>query len=197
MQAPVTDNLIAHHGKAILYRAFFSSAESDKYLAYFLKEMPWAQRPVKLFGKEIMQPRLTVSFADKGAGYGYSGVMLKSLAWTAELREIKSRVEKACGYKFNTALLNLYRQGDDYMGWHRDNEKNLGAAPAIASLSFGARRKFQLRNYTDKKEIVTVELGHGDLLIMSAELQKCWEHGLPKAAGVVLPRINITFRRIY
>src|SRR5687768_3924436 len=155
MATPV--NLLPHHGEVFLYPSFFTPEESAGFLEYFLNKIDpiaigWRQNPVKIFGKEVLQPRLSCSFADEGVEYGYSGVKLKSNRWTGEMLYIKQKVEQITVQSFNTALLNLYRDGKDYMGWHRDNEKSLGPAPVIASVSFGTERRFQLRNYADKKE---------------------------------------------
>ena len=196
MSVAEKNNLLPEKGEVNLYPAFFSVAESDRYLRCCLNDIPWEQRPVKLFGKIIPQPRLTASFADPGTEYGYSGVELQSSDWNEELLEIKKRAEAFSGFQFNTALLNLYRDGRDYMGWHRDNEKDLGIDPAIISVSFGVERKFQLRLYKEKTDLITVLLKHGDLLIMKGETQKFWEHLLPKATAISSPRINITFRKV-
>ena len=189
-------NLLPHSGSALFYPGFFSQSESDRYFSLLEKEVQWKQEPIRIFGKEIMQPRLTASFADEGVVYGYSGIKLNSGIWTDTLAEIKSKVEKTARQTFNTALLNYYRDGNDSMGWHRDNEKELGANPVIASVSFGAARNFQFREYKGDTKVLTVKLGHGDLLIMGAESQHHWQHRLPKAPGIKEPRINITFRKI-
>jgi alkylated DNA repair dioxygenase AlkB len=190
-------NLLPHHGSVFLFREFFTVKQADDLLEHFLTSIPWTQQPVKIFGREIPQPRLTASFADDGISYGYSGIELLNNRWTPELLSVKSRVEEKTCCQFNTALLNLYRDGKDYMGWHRDNEKDLGKDPPVASVSFGERRKFQLRSYQKKDELLAVELGHGDLLLMSGETQQFWEHRLPKNPGVRGPRLNITFRRVF
>ncbi len=194
---PVTSSeLLSGDGEVKHFKGFFSPAESDVYFEALLKNVDWKQRPIRIFGKEVMQPRLTASFADKGVNYGYSGVQLRSAGWSRPLSGIKKSCEEFTGLHFNTALLNLYRNGNDYMGWHRDNEKSLGVDPAVLSISFGARRIFQLRRYDSKKERVTLELGHGDMLLMTGPVQKFWEHRLPRVAGLMQARINITFREV-
>ena len=158
--------------------------------------MHWQQQAIKIFGKSVMQPRLTAAFADKGVKYGYSGISLDAQEWTPELLLIKSRAELFSATTFNTALLNFYRNGNDSMGWHRDNEKVLGPQPVIASVSLGAIRKFQLRTYSGKKERLTLSPASGSLIVMNGESQHYWEHALPKSKSVLLPRLNITFRRV-
>src|SRR5690606_18833627 len=116
--------------------------------------------------------------------------------WTDALLAIRSKVEKRSGETFNTALLNYYRDGKDYMGWHRDNEKALGKSPPVASVSFGASRIFQLRRYDSKQQKMELLLNAGDLLLMSGDTQRYWEHRLPRAPKNTQPRINITFRRV-
>ena len=189
-------NLLPRSGTAFHFPGFFSRSQSDHYFSVLQKEIQWKQEPIYIFGKEIMQPRLTASFADEGIFYGYSGIKLQSEKWTDTLTEIKIKVEEAAGQSFNTALLNFYRDGNDSMGWHRDNEKELGVNPVIASISFGAERIFQFREYKGSSKVLSGKLGHGDLLIMGGESQHHWQHRLPKATGIKEPRINITFRQI-
>jgi len=143
-----------------------------------------------------MQPRLTAWYGDPGKAYSYSGITMQPHNWTKALLEIKQRIEAVAGASFNSALLNLYRDGKDSMGWHRDNEKELGINPVIGSVSFGAARTFVLRHYTDKKLKQSIELTHGSFLLMRGRTQHCWEHSLPKRITSTGERINITFRRI-
>lgn len=143
-----------------------------------------------------MQPRLTAWYADAGKTYSYSGITMPGTEWTKTLLQIKTAVEKTSGVSFNSALLNLYRNGQDSMGWHRDNEKELGLNPVIASLSFGAERIFQLREYASKSNLKSLSLSHGSFLLMRGETQPYWEHRVPKTNKVHATRINITFRRV-
>jgi len=188
------DNLLPHHGEVFLYPGFFSKSESDTYLNHLMQDIGWKQEPIKLFGKTIMQPRLTALFGDSEKKYTYSGITMSANIWTAGLMEMKIRVEKITGVTFTGALLNLYRDGNDSMGWHRDNEKELGKFPVIASLSFGAARKFQLREYATKENTRTLFLEHGHLLVMRGETQQYWEHRVPKDIRAPHSRVNITFR---
>jgi alkylated DNA repair dioxygenase AlkB len=189
-------NFLPHHGAANLCRNFFPVRESDELFVQLLDTVEWKQDHIKIFGRETLQPRLSAAFADQGIEYGYSGIILKSLPWNEPLARIKAKVQETTGLIFNTALLNLYRDGNDYMGWHRDNEGPLGPNPPVASVSLGAKRKFQLRTYSTKSDLVSIELAHGDLLLMLGEVQHFWQHRLPKDRTVLEPRINITFRNI-
>lgn len=188
------ENLLPHKGEAYFYREFFDKAESDLLYQKLLQEVNWKQEPIRLFGKEVMQPRLTCWFADEGKSYSYSGITMQGYPWTEALLKIKTAVERKAGVKFNSALLNLYRDGKDSMGWHKDNEKELGVNPIIASVSFGAIRTFQLREYHTKSSLKSIPLGHGSMLLMRGETQPHWEHRVPKTNKVNSPRINITFR---
>lgn len=189
-------NLIPHHGVAHLYEDFFNAEEARLLALELTEQVPWKQEPIRMFGKEVMQPRLTCWYSDPGVAYSYSGISMKSLTWNKTLLSIKSRIEPVAGVSFTGALLNLYRDGHDSMGWHRDNEKVLGHNPVIGSVSFGATRLFQFRDYDTKSEIVTLNLSNGSLLIMSGETQHYWQHRIPKQARLAAPRINITFRVI-
>ena len=150
-----------------------------------------------MFGKEVMQPRLTAWYGDADKNYSYSGVTMVPHQWTARLRQIKEKIEVVAGVKFTSALLNFYRNENDSMGWHRDNEKELGNSPVIGSVSFGATRTFQFRNYKTKKDIKSIELTDGSLLLMRGKTNHFWEHRVAKTSQPVKERINITFRVIY
>ena len=134
-----------------------------------------------MFGKKVMQPRLTALYGDEGISYSYSGITMEPIPWSKTLLEIKGKVEELAEARFSHVLLNFYRDGQDSMGWHRDNEASLGPEPVIASVSFGVPRRFQFRNYVDKKEKLQIELGHGSLLLMKGTCQDHWEHQIPKS----------------
>ncbi len=189
-------NLLPFNGEVLLFENFFTENESEIYFNHLLNEIKWKQEPIKIFGKEIMQPRLTAFYGDDEKDYSYSGIRMKSYPWTKELHEVKNKIETIDKVKFTSALLNLYRDGKDSMGWHRDNEKELGLNPVIGSVSFGASRIFQLRNYKDKKIIKSIELTNGSFLLTRGETQHYWEHQLPKTKNRNGKRINITFRVI-
>ena len=189
-------NILPHHGDAVLYTGFFSVEESDHYFNSLLNEINWKQEPIKIFGKEVMQPRLTAWYGETGKAYTYSGITMQPHAWTKSLQAIKQKIEQVAVVTFTSALLNLYRNGNDSMGWHRDNEKELGNAPVIGSVSFGATRTFQFRNYKTKSDIKSLEPTHGSFLLMRCEKNHYWEHRVPKTNQPVTERINITFRVI-
>ena len=190
-------NLLAFNGEVYFYPQFFSLEESDFYFNQLMEEIKWKQEPIKMFGKEVMQPRLTALYGDADKPYRYSGVTMKPHDWTNTLLIIKKKIGKIANVNFTTALLNLYRNGKDSMGWHRDDEKELGNNPVIGSVSFGAARIFQLRNYYDKKIIEKIELSHGSFLLMRGETQHCWEHQVAKTKMEIGGRININVSGYY
>ena len=156
-------------------------------------ETPWRQDSIVLFGKRHLQPRLTAWYGD--ASYTYSGLRLDPLPWTPLLAALRKTVEHACGRRFNSVLLNYYRNERDSMGMHSDDEPELGPEPAIASLSFGATRSFIMRHKYNKRTL-KLELDDGSLLLMSGTLQSYWLHGINKATRSLGERINLTFRYI-
>jgi alkylated DNA repair dioxygenase AlkB len=189
-------NILPKDGEVKLFTNFFSIAESDYYFQHFLHHTNWTQEPIFIFGKKIMQPRLTAWYGDQDKKFGYSGIVMQNNPWTSELKAIKEKIEAVAQAKFTGALLNQYRSGADSMGWHRDNEAELGKNPIIASVSFGATRVFQFRHYENKKLKTSVELTHGSLLLMQKETQHYWEHAINKTAKPTGTRINLTFRTL-
>ena len=158
------------------------------------QQLAWHQNTIHLMGKTMPVPRLESMYGDAGCDYLYSNsVLLKPLAWTAELLGLRFRVESETGYRFNIVLCNRYRTGRDSVGWHADNEPSMGVSPAIASISLGASRKFQLRPRTGGKS-VDFWLEHGSLLLMKPGCQEDWVHQIPKTSKPVGERINLTFR---
>ncbi len=182
----------------LLYRPRFLPAnQADALLAELQQNIPWQQHIVKIFGKKVAAPRLSSWHGDPGMRYTYSGLSLEPQTWTTALLAAKHSVESTSGTSFNSALLNYYRDGNDSMGWHSDNEAELGLAPYIASLSLGSSRRFLLRHKKRKDlDVVEFELGHGDLLIMRGTTQDHWKHQIPKTRRAIDARINITFRFI-
>jgi alkylated DNA repair dioxygenase AlkB len=185
----------------LIYRQAFSPVESDRHFTDLNQAITWHQDSISIFGKSLVQPRLTAWYGDRGKVYTYSGLRMEPRTWTPELLEIKGKVEaivaQQLSVRFNSVLLNLYRTGQDSMGWHSDDEKELGEQPVIASVSFGATRRFQLKHkYLQELKRVDLDLGHGDLLMMQGPTQHYWKHQVPKTAKPVGPRINLTFRVI-
>lgn len=188
--------IIHTNGDVTFFPSIFSIEESDVILLDLMENIEWKQEPIWMFGKKIMQPRLTALYGDPSVAYGYSGIVMNTIPWNETLIFIKSKVEEITKAKFTHVLLNYYRNGQDSMGWHRDNEKNLGKNPIIASVSFGISREFQLRRYEGKVDKKSIMLTHGSLLLMQGETQHFWEHQIPKNKKIKNPRINLTFRKI-
>jgi alkylated DNA repair dioxygenase AlkB len=178
----------------IFDRTFFDRQQSQQLFTELNNSIEWRQERIKLFGKYLLEPRLTAYYGDKP--YRYSGVSRHPLSWTPVLLNIKSRIEPIAEVKFNAVLLNLYRDGNDSMGWHSDDERELGENSIIASVSFGAARRFIFRRKDDRHLKVELNLGDGDLLIMGGKTQQFWQHQVPKVSREVEPRINLTFRAI-
>ena len=175
--------------------AFLGSAEATALLARLTAEAAWEQRAIRIFGQEIPQPRLTAWYGDADARYTYSGLTWEPRPWLPALHRLRQRVEAATGARFNRVLLNQYRTGQDSMGWHADDEPELGPAPAIASLSLGATRRFRLRPRAGLAHApLSLDLPGGSLLLMRGPTQRHWQHALPKTARPVGPRLNLTFR---
>ncbi len=183
------------NGECLFYPNFFSKSESDLFLQKLKSDIDWRQESMNMYGKQVNFPRLTAWYGDNDKPYSFSGITLAPKIWTKELIEIKEKIEPLSKVQFNSVLLNLYRSGNDCISWHTDAEKELGQNPVIASVNFGATRKFQLR-HTQTKEKLEIELTHGSLLIMQGELQHFWQHQVPKTSKTISERINLTFRVI-
>ena len=176
---------------------FFTPEQSDFYFQELQKNIAWKQENIKLYGKEIAQPRLTAWYGDAGKAITYSGLTLQPNPWTPALLDLKTAVEKAAHSTFNSVLLNLYRSGADSVSWHADDEAQLGKNPIIASVSFGAERRFDFRHRTLKNQPKTsLFLTHGSLLLMAGPTQHFYQHQIPKTKKPTGIRINLTFRRI-
>jgi alkylated DNA repair dioxygenase AlkB len=187
-------NLLPFDGEALFYPNFLSFRESEECFSRLFRETHWRQMPIKIYDKEMMQPRLSAFFGISRGGLDFSGAVLPVQDWTLPLSSLKLRTEEIAGVVFSHALLNLYRNGKDSVSWHRDNEESWGEDPVIGSVSLGAARTFQLRNYKDKSIMRSIELTPGSLLVMKGAIQRCWEHQVPKVNKRLGPRINITFR---
>ena len=160
-------------------------------------QVSWKHEEIIIMGKKILQPRLTAWYGDEKANYTYSGVQNLPLPWFSELGDLRDRLSAKCGVRFNSALVNLYRSGQDSMGYHSDDEQELGKNPVIASLSLGASRRFLLRPRKDNTlPKHNLDLGQGCLLIMEGATQHRYKHSVPKTKKEVGERINITFRNV-
>ncbi len=183
-------------GEYIHIDNFFGIAESKQYLEVLTDTIKWKQESMQMYGKQVLFPRLTAWYGDTGMDYSFSGITFEPHPWTQELLSIKSKIETQTVANFNSVLLNRYRGGQDSMSWHTDAEKELGRNPVIASVNFGASRKFQLKHMqTDER--VEILLTHGSLLIMQGEMQHHWLHQVPKTKKKIGERINLTFRVIH
>ncbi|WP_419699076.1 alpha-ketoglutarate-dependent dioxygenase AlkB family protein [Mucilaginibacter sp. NFX135] len=173
---------------------FVNQAQSDLLLHRFITHMPWKQTVQQMYDKEVITPRLTAWFGDFGTDYSATGKVSDPNPWTPELLMIKHLVEPLAGVKFNSVLLNYYRDGNDSVAWHSDRESVLGKHPVIASVSFGQVRSFDIRNKYNHSEKYSVRLEHGSFLLMKAGLQENWEHRIAKSIKSMKARINLTFR---
>ena len=198
MFAPAPDNNInikINNGEYIYIPNFFNKTMANYYLKELTNTIEWKQEAMNMYGKQIPFPRLTSWYGDNDKPYSFSGITLHPHPWTKELIEIKEKIDDKTQLEFNSVLLNRYRNGSDSISWHTDAEKELGTNPVIASVNFGAERKFQLK-HKDTNEKIELILKHGSLLIMKGELQHFWKHQVPKTKKNVEERINLTFRVI-
>lgn len=189
------NNLLPKDGTVHYYGKIFTEEQSEIYYVKLLNEINWQHDVIKIFGKEIITKRKVAFLGDEGISYKYSGKTKIAEKWIKILSEIKSTVEQISGEKFNACLLNYYHNGSEAMSWHSDNEKEILKHSAIASVSFGAERKFGFKHNFSKEEI-SLMLEKGSLLIMKDETQIYWKHKLYTNAKITEPRINLTFRTI-
>lgn len=194
MKIEFKNNLLPVDGEAYFFPDFFTEQESLHYFNQLSSEVDWKQEPIIIFGKKVMQPRLTAWYSDDFLEYRYSGITMQGQYWSKALLEIKNKIEKLSGVTFTGALLNYYRDQKDSMGWHKDDEKELGINPIIGSVSFGASRTFKFQNIKEKQSQVSIDLTNGSFLLMRGRTQHCWKHSIPKRVASIGPRINITFR---
>ena len=180
-----------------LFENFFTNQESEKLHQNLIDNIQWRQDKIKMFGKLIDQPRLTAFYGNTNKDYSYSGIVMKPIEWNEDLLFIRKRVEEVEMIQFTSVLLNYYRGGKDSMGWHSDDEKELGQNPVIGSVSFGESRVFQLR-HKFRKDIkkVDIALTNGSFLLMKGTTQHFWQHQIPKTNRELESRLNLTFRVI-
>lgn len=186
-------NLLDHDG-IVLYQENYLNEQMDD----LLQDIVWRNDPITMFGKTHPQPRMTAWHGEKGLHYTYSRIKMVSPGWTPALLRIKNKLEKDLKTKFNSVLVNYYRDGNDHMSWHTDNEKELGTYPVIASLSFGETRRFTLKHrYNEEIKPLVIDLPSQSLLVMKGELQEFWQHRISKSTKVKGPRLNLTYRFIH
>jgi alkylated DNA repair dioxygenase AlkB len=204
-RAPVSDGwqrIALPDADVALWPHWLAPVEADALFAELRQAVAWETHRIRLFGRELDTPRLSCWIGDPGASYTYSSTRFEPRPWPAALAALRGRLERACAARFNSVLANLYRDGDDAMGWHSDDEPELGAQPVIASLSLGAERRFRFRRRRARGEPVRpgdtseLPLPHGSLLRMAGATQRLYRHDLPRVRGLDAPRINLTFRRI-
>lgn len=179
-----------------LYRGLWATRAAAELFAQVQRETPWETHRLRLFGREVTAPRRSAWYGDRGASYTYSGLRLTPTPWTPTLARIRDTVQALSGYGFNSVLLNLYRDGRDCMGWHSDDEPELGPRAVIASVSLGAVRAFCLRHKRHPARRVRLLLPPASLLLMGPGVQEDWRHHVPRTRRPVGARINLTFRRV-
>ncbi len=186
-------DIITRDGAVKYQPGWLSPEESDRLFEYLRDTLDWQQRRIFIFGERRLQPRLIVFLGKSPIQYRYSGDTLTALTWPKEIVSIAEKLSSELNKEFNAVLLNYYRSGEDSMGWHADNEIELGVKPVIASLTLGNKRKFKLRHKDGEQR--QLDLEHGSLLTMSGDCQQFWQHSLPKT-NKEGGRINLTFRKI-
>lgn len=175
---------------------FLDKSKADELYQTFC-HLSWALEYYRMFGKIIPSPRLMAWYGDSNVDYQYSGIRHSPLPWTEELLFVKKLIEAKINHPFNAVLANLYRDGRDGMGWHADDEPELGKNPVIASISLGATRRFKFRTLSQPRQMIDTTLSHGSLLVMHGQTQHFWQHAITKTKKTCLPRINLTFRYIH
>ncbi|MEH6442809.1 MAG: alpha-ketoglutarate-dependent dioxygenase AlkB [Oceanospirillaceae bacterium] len=184
-------------GELGLDEQFLSIAQADQLQAQLLAELPWQHDELTVYGKSHLMPRQHCYQSEQDLAYHYSGLTLTAQAYHPKVLQLKRYLEASTGLTFNAVLINLYRDGLDKMGWHSDDETELGESPNIASISLGAQRCFKLRHKAKAAADISLELPHGSLLLMSGALQNHWQHSLPVRKKITQPRINLTFRSLH
>lgn len=213
-------HIIVPHGELFYSEDFFNKRISDRSVEYFLenntndwkttnwrnvsddefkniqfKNIKWKHDAIKMYGKNIPLPRYTSWYGDKNKSYTYSGIRSEPNEWNKGLLYIKQKIEEVADVRFNSVLLNWYRDGEDHLNWHADDEPELGKNPVIGSVNFGETRDFLIRK-NDQSAKIAIPLKHGTLLIMRGEMQHFWQHSIPKRKQVTKVRFNLTFRVI-
>jgi len=193
----VKEELPIHDGNLAYYPKWIDESESFALFDALRQDIQWQQSTIRLYGKQVTIPRLNAWYGDEHCSYEYSGTHFAPNPWLPALLKIKTQIEALSGFRFNSVLANCYRDGKDSVAWHSDDEPELGRNPAVASISLGAERQFQLKHRHHKElETQNILLGHGSLLLMSGELQHHWHHQIAKSQKQVGERINLTFRYV-
>ncbi len=191
------ENLLPKDGILTYRPDLFDPVGAAKLLDALIETIQWSTQSIKMFGKIIPMPRQVAWYGDPGTNYIYSGIKNIPLRWTNDLLLIKKKVEEVSGTSFNSVLLNFYRDGNDHMSWHADDEKSLGVNPVIASVSLGEMRKFGVKHrYERDLKPLGLELASGSLVMMKGEMQEYWHHRIYPTKKTMGPRINLTFRKV-
>ena len=188
-------NWLPYDGTVHYYGKLFDPVQADHYFDKLLSTIEWRNDEARIFGKSIITKRKVAWYGDQPFEYTYSNTTKCALPWTADLMELKSKAEKETGESYNSCLLNLYHNGTEGMAWHSDGESDLKKDGAIASLSFGAARKFAFKHKTTQEKMEMI-LEHGSLMVMKGCTQRFWLHRLPPTRLIHTARINLTFRTI-
>jgi alkylated DNA repair dioxygenase AlkB len=187
--------ILPFDGSALLFPKFLEPTQTSQIFQQIMDETPWEMPEMVMFGKKYPQAGLSTWFTNTGVNYVYSGITRAPYVMTPLLNDIMNACALKSGAQYNSVLVNLYRDGNDSVSWHSDNEAVNGREPTIASVSLGATRRFDLR-HKESEETVRVDLEDGSLLVMSGLSQHCWVHQIAKTKTKVGPRINLTFRRV-
>lgn len=188
-----TSNILPYDGEVIYYGRVMTPTQADIYLNVLLNTIQWKNDEAVIFGKHIITKRKVAWYGDDDYSYTYSNTTKQALAWTPALLELRALAEETTGCWYNSCLLNLYHTGNEGMAWHSDDEKMLGKDTAIASMSFGAERRF-LFKHRESKHTIGLVLEHGSALVMKGATQSNWLHRLPTTKKITTPRVNLTFR---
>ncbi|MAZ89789.1 MAG: alpha-ketoglutarate-dependent dioxygenase AlkB [Cellvibrionaceae bacterium] len=194
---PRRESIVIDDGELTLIHDWLTPDQSHQLFDTFTQELCWEQSQIQVYGRTVAIPRLNAWYGDQGCDYSYSGYRLPLNDWHVDLLGIRRRLQEELGVPMNSVLANLYRDGQDGVGWHSDDEPELGRNPTIASVSLGEERYFHLRRrQDDPKDTLKLLLPAGSLLVMSGAIQSFWQHCLPKSKKITQPRINLTFRHI-
>lgn len=191
----VNQNLLPYDGEVHYAKNIWDYANASQLLEVMMNDLHWQHDELIMFGKKITTSRKVAWYGDEAFSYTYSKTTKTAMPWHQILLPVKEKTEEFTNATFNSCLCNLYHQGNEGMSWHSDDDKEFGYQPTIASLSFGAERTFSFR-HKQTKEMITLLLEHGSILLMKGDTQNSWVHTLPKSTKIKEPRINLTFRKV-
>ncbi len=193
-EGPAIQQIDMQGADVVLHHHAWSPASGDQLCAQLIQQIEWRQDKISMFGQTHNVPRLNAWYGDPDYSYAWSGIQMHPNSWTPSLQQIKERVNELASVQFNSVLINLYRDGNDKVDWHADDEKVLGVDPVIASVSLGAARKFRMRRKDRSRPPIEILLRSGDVLVMRGSTQQLWEHAVPRTKRIAQPRVNLTFR---